>query len=80
MKNLIIVTGGAGFIGGALVRKLLRDTDVQIFNFDKFGYASDLTSINNEIKILGNNFNKNQFVIIDFFLFIYKSFIWIIFS
>ncbi len=47
----IIVTGGAGFIGGTLVRKLLRHTECQIFNIDKFGYASDLTGINNEIKL-----------------------------
>ena len=46
-----------------MVRKLLRDTDAQIFNFDKFGYASDLTSINNEIKILGHNYNKNHNVV-----------------
>ena len=56
----IVVTGGAGFIGATLVRKLLRNTDTQIFNIDKFGYASDLTSINNEIKILGNNFSKRH--------------------
>ena len=54
----IIVTGGAGFIGGALVRKLLRDTDTQIFNIDKFGYASDLTSINNQINIIGSKINQ----------------------
>ena len=59
----IIITGGAGFIGGTLVRKLLRDSDCQIFNIDKFGYASDLTGINNEIKLLGNDLNSRHNII-----------------
>ena len=62
----IVVTGGAGFIGSTLVRKLLRDTDTQIFNIDKFGYASDLTSINQEINIHGSNLSeRHNFVKID---------------
>ena len=41
----ILVTGGAGFIGGALIARLLKYTDSKIYNLDYMGYASDLTRI-----------------------------------
>lgn len=42
----ILITGGAGFIGSALIRHLLTTrSDVQIINLDKLSYASDLTSL-----------------------------------
>ncbi|MCT0250826.1 dTDP-glucose 4,6-dehydratase [Synechococcus sp. CS-197] len=49
----VLVTGGAGFIGGAVVRRLLTGSQALIFNLDKFGYASDLTSIEGVLKDLG---------------------------
>ncbi len=36
----ILVTGGFGFIGSALVRHLLRTTDASIVNLDKLTYAA----------------------------------------
>ncbi len=47
-KN-ILVTGGAGFIGGAMIRTLLNETRNKICNFDKLGYASDLYGTENLI-------------------------------
>ena len=41
----ILVTGGAGFIGSALVRHLVADTDHQVLNFDKLTYAGNLSTV-----------------------------------
>jgi len=41
----ILVTGGAGFIGSAVVRRLVADTNWNVVNVDCLTYAGNLNSI-----------------------------------
>jgi dTDP-glucose 4,6-dehydratase len=41
----VVVTGGAGFIGSAVIRHLLDETQAQVVNVDKLTYAANLASI-----------------------------------
>ncbi|MFY8349600.1 dTDP-glucose 4,6-dehydratase [Pseudoalteromonas sp. SSM20] len=45
MSKTIFVTGGAGFIGSALVRYLINETENTVINFDKLTYAGNLESL-----------------------------------
>lgn len=40
-----LITGGAGFIGSALVRQLIRDTDHRVVNVDCLTYAGNVESL-----------------------------------
>lgn len=46
MNKTILVTGGAGFIGSALIRFLINETQNTVVNFDKLTYAGNLESLN----------------------------------
>ena len=41
----ILVTGGAGFIGSAVVRQMLATSEVQVANVDKLTYAGNLAAL-----------------------------------
>ncbi|EKD7163297.1 dTDP-glucose 4,6-dehydratase [Vibrio vulnificus] len=41
----ILVTGGAGFIGSAVVRYIIKDTQDSVVNLDKLTYAGNLESL-----------------------------------
>jgi UDP-glucose 4-epimerase len=87
MKNLIIVTGGAGFVGSNLIELLLKKTKYQIISLDNYSSGSKKNHINNkrvkylkghtlEIQKILNKYKKNIKSIFHFgeFSRIYQSF------
>ena len=45
MNKRILITGGAGFIGSALIRYIINTTSHEILNIDKLSYSGDLESL-----------------------------------
>ncbi|WP_201574135.1 dTDP-glucose 4,6-dehydratase [Psychrobacter sp. H8-1] len=41
----ILITGGAGFIGSAVIRHIIKHTDDEVLNIDKLTYAGNLESL-----------------------------------
>ena len=41
----ILITGGAGFIGSAVIRNIINNTDQDVLNIDKLTYAGNLESL-----------------------------------
>ena len=48
MKNIIIVTGGAGFIGSNLIKYLLKKTNLKIISVDNYSTGSKKNHINHK--------------------------------
>lgn len=45
MSKTLLITGGAGFIGSAVIRHLIDNTDDRVVNVDKLTYAANLDSL-----------------------------------
>ena len=87
MKNLIIVTGGAGFVGTNLIDLLLKKTSLKIFSLDNYSSGKSSNHIKNsrvkyikgdtkKISSIFNKYKKNINAIFHFgeFSRIYQSF------
>ena len=88
MKNLIVVTGGAGFVGSNLIERLLTETDKKIISLDNYSTGKIenqliskrvkyLKGNTKDIKKILNKFRKNINCIFHFgeFARIYQSFL-----
>ena len=48
MKNILVVTGGAGFVGSNLIKFLLIKTKFNIISLDNYSSGSKLNHVNNK--------------------------------
>jgi UDP-glucose 4-epimerase len=56
MKNLIVITGGAGFVGSNLIKRLIDKTNFHIISIDNYSSGSKKNHIaNNRIKYIKSN-------------------------
>jgi dTDP-glucose 4,6-dehydratase len=70
----ILITGGAGFIGSAVVRHLLESSNLSIVNVDKLTYAGNLESLPRDIKAERYLFEKIDICDHDALLRVFKKY------
>ena len=59
MKNLIVVTGGAGFVGSNLIEHFVNKTKLNLISIDNYSSGSKKNHINNKRVKYINGDTKN---------------------
>ena len=64
MKNIILITGGAGFIGSNLIKYLIIKTNYKIISLDNYFSGSKKNHINNKrVKYIRGDNQKISFIL-----------------
>ncbi|MGG2018623.1 NAD-dependent epimerase/dehydratase family protein [Pseudomonas sp. S8] len=58
----ILVTGGAGFIGSAVIRHIISNTSDSVVNVDKLTYAGNLESLAEVSQNLALRFRARRYL------------------
>ena len=59
MKNIIVVTGGAGFVGSNLIELLINKTKFKIISIDNYSTGKKKNHINNKRVKYIKGYTKN---------------------
>ena len=65
MKNIIVVTGGAGFVGSNLIKFLIKKTNFRIISIDDYSSGSKKNHFKNKKILYLKSHTKNISIVLN---------------